>query len=299
MTVRSSGALRICVLGAGLKGFSFLADIVELGLVPATVISYHQPHDGARGFERMSELCARFQIPFLERRRPSREDLSNADLIFVVGWQYLFSYADLPLVVFHDSLLPAYRGFAPTVTALIEGDTTVGVTALVPNEEIDAGTILAQASFQVGRRARIEHVLNRQAELMATLALDLVERKLKGSLSGVPQNDTGATYSIWRDSDDYKIDWNWDARKIERFVYALGYPYEGARSSLADETMIIRECEALDEDLMFVIRQPGKIWAIVDRCPIVVCGAGMLKISVMSHLNGEQVYPERLRLRFT
>jgi methionyl-tRNA formyltransferase len=73
------------------------------------------------------------------------------------------------LVVFHDSLLPRYRGFLPTVTSLIAGDDLIGVTAFQPAEGLDTGPILAQAEFRIQMPARIDEVLKRQAELMVEL----------------------------------------------------------------------------------------------------------------------------------
>ena len=38
------------------------------------------------------------------------------------------------LIVFHDSLLPKYRGFAPLVSQLINGEEYLGVTAIFTND---------------------------------------------------------------------------------------------------------------------------------------------------------------------
>lgn len=50
------------------------------------------------------------------------------------------------LVVFHDSMLPKYRGFAPTPTAMINGEREIGVSALFASEQIDCGDIILQKS---------------------------------------------------------------------------------------------------------------------------------------------------------
>ena len=41
-------------------------------------------------------------------------------LVFLIGWQYLVSGDTTRCVVFHDSLLPALRGFAPELGSLDE-----------------------------------------------------------------------------------------------------------------------------------------------------------------------------------
>jgi methionyl-tRNA formyltransferase len=55
---------------------------------------------------------------------------------------------DVPLVVFHDSILPQYRGFNPLVSALINGDSRVGVTAM-GTDEFDKGDIIGQRTIAI------------------------------------------------------------------------------------------------------------------------------------------------------
>lgn len=44
---------------------------------------------------------------------------------FAIGWRWIISSID-KLVVFHDSLLPKYRGFAPLVNSLINKENRGG-----------------------------------------------------------------------------------------------------------------------------------------------------------------------------
>ncbi|MGV2436890.1 MAG UNVERIFIED_CONTAM: hypothetical protein LVT10_20020 [Anaerolineae bacterium] len=46
--------------------------------------------------------------------------------------------------MFHDSLLPAYRGFSPTVWAIINGEDHTGVSLFHASEAYDTGDIIAQ-----------------------------------------------------------------------------------------------------------------------------------------------------------
>ena len=59
------------------------------------------------------------------------------DLMLAVSWRYIipprvYERARLGAYVFHDSLLPEYRGFSPTVWAMINGEDHTGVTLLAP-----------------------------------------------------------------------------------------------------------------------------------------------------------------------
>ena len=106
------------------------------------------------------------------------------------------------LIVLHDSLLPKYRGFAPLPTALINAEPYVGVTALFAKEksdEYDRGDILGQRKLAVTYPARIQTVISAISGAYADLVIDIWRRIHAGvKLTGTPQNEAEATYSLWR-----------------------------------------------------------------------------------------------------
>jgi methionyl-tRNA formyltransferase len=291
MTTRSGN---IVVCATGIKGLVFVTGLLEKGIKIDSIASYAQADDQAKCFERLRELAARHSIHLLDTRRPA---LGSDDLTFLVGWQYLLSHITPSTVVFHDSLLPRYRGFAPTVTALLKGDREIGVTALQPTETVDEGPIIAQRALSISYPITIEAALTLQAALMTDLAVDIVDQWRRNRLSSTPQQETSATYSIWRDDDDYEIDWSSDAGAIERFVNAVGYPYAGARTIVGGvETIRILEVSGIS-DMRFEIRDPGKIWKLDQGRPVVVCGSGMIRIERWRSENGTEFAFQRLRTR--
>jgi methionyl-tRNA formyltransferase len=288
----------ICVCCAGLKGKAFLSELIARGLHVAKVISYRQDSDRSDSYEKIAGICEARSITLQTSMRPHVTDFADQDLIFMIGWQFLLPFGDPRLVVFHDSLLPKYRGFAPSVAALIAGERRIGVTALTPVGEIDAGPILGQAAFEINPPARIGEVLGRQAMLMVDVATDIIARLQSGQLIAEPQDHSAATYSVWRDADDYAIDWSLDAARIVRLVHAVGYPYSGALTSMDGEEVIIDDCEEVP-DLVFVERQVGKVWCVEDGNPVVICGQGLLRITSMRRKSDAQpVKCRRLRVRF-
>lgn len=290
--------MRIYVCVVGFKGEIFLARLLNQQVPIAKVFSYQQRGDRSNAFDRIVSYCRSASVQAIDNYRPTIADLQDADLIFVVGWQYLMSVSDTRLIVFHDSLLPRYRGFSPTVTSLIAGDDVVGVTAFSPTKDMDSGPILAQAQLRLRVPARIGDVLQRQSELMAELAVELIKAKAAGTLLARPQDETAASYSLWRDDEDYFIDWKWPAEHIQRFVYAVGYPYDGAHTILGDQTVIIDDCVVFPGNLAFPIRQPGKVWHLTEHGPIVTCGIGLLQILAMHTPNGTEYHLTKLRTRF-
>jgi methionyl-tRNA formyltransferase len=287
-----AGCIVIC--GAGLKGASFIEGLLKRGINLGSIVSYPQQDDRACSFEHLRDLALRLSINLLETRHPV---LQPENLTFMVGWQHLLRAVTPSTVVFHDSLLPRYRGFAPTVTALIKGDREIGVTALSPAEVLDAGPIIAQRALPISYPIKIATALQLQAGLMVDIAADIVEQWRRGELASTPQREDMATFSIWRDDTDYEIDWSNSADAIERFVNAVGYPYAGARTTVGRSATIRVSDVTILPDMHFEIREAGKIWRLDNGHPVVICGSGMLRIDNCHREDGSDFLFQRLRAK--
>jgi methionyl-tRNA formyltransferase len=290
---RHEQAFGICAVG--FKGAEYLSRLIERGCVPEVVFSYPQADDISNSIDTITRLCREHGTGFVQIKQP---DYAHDKPLFVVGWQYMFRGLVDNRIVFHDSLLPKYRGFAPTVNALISGETRVGVTAFRPDEGGDSGPIIGQMAAPVTYPARIGPVLGRQAELMAQLTIDLLPDYRTAIAEAVEQDHAGATYSIWRDRDDYFLDWTESAAKIRRMVDALSFPYDGARTRLDDRIIVIDEASEI-EDLAFEPRHPGKVWRLDGGKPVVICGRGLLRLDRVLTCEREPFHFERLRVRLS
>lgn len=223
--------------------------------------------------------------------------------MFIIGWRYLVPLElnetlDYDIIIFHDSLLPEYRGFCPTASAIINGETEAGVTAFYAVEEVDAGPIISRDSVEIGRADTIREVMEKQAGLYVKFAIALAEKIKSGEeIASVPQDHSRASYSIWRDEFDMQIDWQQSAESIFNFIRALTYPYTGAYTYYQDKKVIINSVEVL-KDLNFEIRYPGKFWRLEDGLPVVVCGDGLIRITDCNLENGDTITFSRLRSRF-
>jgi len=221
-----------------------------------------------------------------------------------VGWQYLIAednWSGLPykLIVFHDSLLPRYRGFAPLATGLIKGETEFGLSVIYAGAAIDDGPILLQEKTHLGEEVYIQQAISRLSQLYCAAALRLVQGLAAGELVARPQDEDKATYSIWRNADDCAIDWRCAARQIYNLIRAVGPPYPGAFSHLDGKRVNVLRSELVDDDPQFEIRDVGKVWKIEQGRPVVVCGVGLLRLSELVDDNGASLLPfAKLRSRF-
>lgn len=243
--------------------------------------------------EEIASICKQMAIPVFLHAAPPQY---RATVSIAAGWRRML---DVPnLVVLHDSLLPRYRGFAPLVTALVNGEPEVGVTAFLARPEPDTGPIVGQRALPVAYPARLADVTARLCPLYAQLAAEVCESVKAGeALRAAEQDHRRATWSLWRDEQDYRIDWTRDDRRIVRLVDAVSDPLPGATSTLAGVPVRVYAAKPVP-DVPIEDRQPGKIMRLEDGRPVVVCGTGLVKITDLRDPFGEPLLLDRLRARF-
>jgi methionyl-tRNA formyltransferase len=228
-------------------------------------------------------------------------DKHRITTIVAIGWRYLIPLSlneilEYPIIIFHDSILPKYRGFSPTPTAIICGEKTVGVTILFASNEIDQGEIIWQKEIVISEDDYIQQVIDKQALAYAEGFEFIFKQIVKGSLQSIPQDESQATYSIWRSSEDCKINWEKDAAEIYNLIRAVSSPYIGAFTHYKNKKIIILKANIIS-DLSFAIRDCGKIWSIKNNCPIVICGNGMLQITKATDDLGKPVIFDLIRYK--
>lgn len=227
-------------------------------------------------FDEMSALCGRHGVKLYDR---SEHVTERFDVSFAIGWRWLIQDSNR-LIVFHDSLLPRYRGFAPLVNMLIEGEEKVGVTALFASNDYDAGDIIDQQSVRITYPIKISQAIDIVSDLYELALLRIVDRVVSGStLSSTQQDRTAATFSLWRDESDYEISWGISSVELKRFVDAVGYPYSGAKTKMHGEWVRVLDVE-LVKDVEIESRNShlGKVIFMDEGHPTVVCGNGLVKL---------------------
>jgi len=235
-------------------------------------------------------------IPYFFRNEADNTVLANAELNIAIGWRWLIAL-DCPLVVFHDSVLPKYRGFNPLVSALINGDTIIGVTALFGTEEFDKGDIIGQRIIEISYPIKIETAIQKLSKEYAILLERVISDYSSGSLNASSQNEAEASFSLWRDDEDYKIDWNQDSQKIQRTIDAVGFPYKGASTLMDGALLRIFDAEIFP-DVNIINRAPGKLLFKHQDGLVIVCGSGLLKVKDFFSEKDDPINITKFRIRF-
>lgn len=227
---------------------------------------------------------------------------SSQYLAICCGWRWIIPDVFKTLYIFHDSLLPKYRGFNPLVTALLNRDTLIGMTLIraVPGRTYDTGDIVDQRSIEISYPILIGEAISLVAELYK-LSVELLFIKILNSepILTIPQDPIQASYSLWRDMEDYRINWDSCSDDIVHFINCVGAPYNGASTTINNTLVRILSAESFP-DILIINRTPGKVIFIIEEKPIVVCSKGLLKINSVLFENGNTALPLKIfRSRFS
>lgn len=274
--MKAKSRLRVALLCAGEIGYRCLQRVVESNVAELlAVFTYRVEAPQEEYLERIVSLCARHGVRVFEatdvaheRFRQVWEEL-DLDYIFAIKWRTMIPKRAVEaarggLIVFHASLLPKYRGFAPVNWPLINGEEKTGVTMFYAAEEVDAGDIIAQRERLIADEddaGTIDSWLNATVEEMLE---ENMKRLAEGTAPRIRQDHTEATYCIWRSPEDGHIDWNQPTRTVFNLIRGLASPYPGAYSRLEDgRKLIIWRAEIEESPRRYVGRIPGKVERII------------------------------------
>ena len=289
------------MLLSSLKGQSVLETALELDVVIKYVVIVRDLNVKEDYSHNIAELCKANKITFTYNI--NNINFEKNDIVLAVSWKRMLHNLEKKLIIFHDSLLPRYRGFAPLVNMLINGEEKLGVSVLFAGDNYDTGPILFQDEIEISYPLKIVDAINLISKVYKKLAKRLFTSKVAPlKIEGVRQLEKDATYSLWRDDEDYKILWDKSAAQILRHIHAVSYPYLGAQTISKELKIRIFDAEIV-QDVNIENRQPGKVIFNEAGYPVVTCGEGLLKIldaSIEGDLNTQNFVPtSKLKFRFS
>lgn len=233
--------MRVAMMGYQTPGYRTLQALLDSQHEVVQVVT-HPPSDHA--YERIwddsvAELAEQHGVPLLIRSRPDDAELltrlkeAEPDIMVATNWRTwippeVFTLPPGGTLNVHDSLLPAYAGFAPLIWALINGEKQVGVTAHMMNDELDAGDIVLQQAVPVEPTDTATDLFHKTIGLYGPIVLDALDLIAVGGRRWNPQDRSEASFFHKRSLEDSRIDWCWPARDIANLVRAQSDPYPNA-----------------------------------------------------------------------
>ena len=167
----------------------------------------------------------------------------------------------------HFSLLPLYRGAAPVNWAIVNGETTSGVTTMFIEETLDSGPVLLQQKTEIGARETAPELMRRLSIMGADLLSETLARFK--DITPRPQHDRDATFAPMLTKEDGQIDWTTSSRDIERAVRGF-QPWPNAHTRINSRGLTVWDAEPVggsDADVA-----PGEVIAARGDDLIIQCG---------------------------
>lgn len=205
----------------------------------------------------------------------------NADIFVVVSFGQILSKGVLKIpkqfcLNLHGSLLPKYRGPAPVNWAIINGETTTGVTIIKMEEKVDSGSILLKKEVEIEPVDNVLSLNNKLSTLGAQLLIEALNLIEEGRVPFVPQDEKLVTFASKLKKSDGLINWSEEATKIHNRVRGL-FPWPGTFANFNNKILKILETKVI-EAIENINQTPGIIIKITDEGFIVQTGQGQLLI---------------------
>lgn len=277
-------------------GYSNVGDrclrVLHAGGVQVALVVTHRDHPGETlWFSRVADTAADLGLPVVYA-----EDLDPQALAAQVASaapEVIFSFyfrsmlpssilecARLGAFNMHGSLLPRFRGRAPTNWAVLKGATETGATLHRMVARPDAGTIVDQCAVPILPDDTARQVFDKvcvAAEVVLWRSLPAIA----GGCAPEHANDLSqGSYFGGRKPEDGRIDWTRSAAEVYNLIRAVAPPYPGAFTDCAGRRLVVAEARRRIAPLSRPAAAAGL--AVDDGRMVGVCGdSGLIDIRVL------------------
>ena len=153
---------------------------------------------------------------------------------------------------------------------------------------VDTGDILVQRLIPLAADETGGSLFNKLSQLGAELLMETLPGYLEGSVKHHPQPGEGITHAPMLKKEDGRLDFNKEARLVERRVRAMN-PWPGAFFTWQGSPLKVHKAHA-DFLLAYMIQPAGQRWTHAGL-PAVVCAGNSLLVLDEVQPAGKRVMP--------
>lgn len=223
--------MRIVFFGTGDFSATILAGLLDNGYEVVAVVSQPDKVNGRNNKvinSPIKTLCMERNLPlyqFAKLNLEGEEILRSLDCdIFITasyGQIIKKNILDIPpkgVFNVHGSLLPKYRGPAPIQWAIINGETTTGVTIMRTEIGLDCGEMYLKREMTITEEDTASSVFKRMATLGVDCLLEFLANFDYYLAHGEPQNEQEVSYYPMLKKEDSKLNFNNKARELNNLI---------------------------------------------------------------------------------
>lgn len=197
-----------------------------------------------------------FQVENINRELAVLEELETLEIDFILVLAFaqflgsrVLNMPKLGCFNIHTSILPKYRGAAPIQYALLNGDTSTGVSIQKMVKEMDAGDLVHFDELNIAPDENGESLYNRLKDQAALSTKALIEKILDDKLVYVPQDPAGISFAPTLKKEDGFLNFKEsDYKKIYNQIRALD-PWPGTYCFLNGQRLKVFKIEKLQRNL--------------------------------------------------
>lgn len=174
-----------------------------------------------------------------------------------------------PCINLHASILPKFRGASPIQSSILQDDEFTGVTAMLMQEGMDDGDILA-LRYVKAREKKVDQLFSELSQVAAKLTLNVI--KNFSNLEPIKQNSADASYCVKIKKDNGLVSFNENASEIyQKFLAYTPWPGIYLENGLKLKNIELVETKSLNH-------KNGLIKNIKDDSIVVTCKKGSIVI---------------------
>ncbi|MDO5156762.1 MAG: methionyl-tRNA formyltransferase [Eubacteriales bacterium] len=270
---------RVAFIGSKELGFSVLKKLFQLNSESIVAcITYDDRDDTRSYYDEYCSFCEKEKIPIfiLSKAREMNKVISDIkpDLCFVLGWYYLIDQevidsVPMGFIGVHNSLLPKYRGFAPLVWTMINGEKKAGFSLFSFTDKMDEGDIWATGEVEIASDDYISDVIEKINKELLNVLDEVYLLILQDEIKPYKQKNEDPSYGAKRIEEDGLINWNMSATKVYDFIRAQSIPYPGAYTYFNGKKITVWKAKRFD---YVYYGTPGQMGMFLEEGILVVCG---------------------------
>jgi methionyl-tRNA formyltransferase len=254
--------------------------------VEVVLVATHTDHPGeVLWFQRVADTAAELGLPTVYADDPNAPALAEAvaqarpDVIFSFYYRAMLPTGLLALAPqgaynLHGSLLPHFRGRAPTNWAVLKGAVETGATLHAMVAKPDAGAIVDQSAVPILPDDTAEQVFDKVTVAAEQVLWRSLPALMAGRVPALPNDLSAGSYFGGRKPEDGRIDWARPAAEVYNLIRAVAPPYPGAFTEFTGRRLVVARArrplpgQAIDTTGL----APGL--HAIDGAIIGVCGDG-------------------------
>ncbi|MBN2721364.1 MAG: methionyl-tRNA formyltransferase [Campylobacterales bacterium] len=226
----------------------------------------------------VKSLALEYNLPILQPQSLKENGIYDAivdakpDIIVVAAFGQLLpkNILDIaPCINLHASLLPLYRGASPVQQCLLNGDKYTGITAMLMEEGLDSGPVLAYRYFKIPNDMVVTGLMERLSYDAALLTIEVL--KNFDNLIPLPQTGAAATHCRKIQKSDGEVDFSNASEIINKYRAFYGWPGVFLANGLKLSGLEIVDINSKNK--------AGEILSIENDSIIAGCNKGSIRIS--------------------